>query len=148
MIPQGTVMVSGGFSPLHIGHIQLFQAASHLGKVTVVVNSDAYLKRKKGYPFMPWEHRAKIIQAIRYVSYVSAVDDSDGTIREAISRLRPSVFCTGEPDNQENPTPEYKLCRLLNIQIMSDIGGSDKSASNSDLVRAAMEQLRRNDVKD
>ena len=86
-------MVSGGFDPLHIGHIQMIQEASQWGTVLVVLNSDAWLRRKKGYVFMPWNERAEILGNIKGVSLVTHVDDSDGTVCEAIKRMRPERLC-------------------------------------------------------
>ena len=71
-----TIMVSGGFDPIHIGHVRMILEASKHGDVIVVANSDDWLMRKKGYIFMPWEERAEIIRAIKGVSRVERVDDS------------------------------------------------------------------------
>jgi len=59
---EATIMVSGGFDPLHIGHLRMIKEAAKYGKVIVVANSDAWLLRKKGYIFMPWEERKEIIE--------------------------------------------------------------------------------------
>ena len=58
-----TVVVSGGFDPIHVGHLRMFQEAAKLGSLTVVINTDDWLLRKKNYVFMPWEERAEIISA-------------------------------------------------------------------------------------
>ena len=58
-----TVVVSGGFDPIHVGHLRMFQEAAKLGSLTVVINTDEWLLRKKNYVFMPWEERAEIISA-------------------------------------------------------------------------------------
>jgi cytidyltransferase-like protein len=68
-------MVSGGFDPVHVGHIRMIREAAEWGQVIVVINSDEWLMRKKGYVFMPWEERAEIIGNIKGVSMVSNVDD-------------------------------------------------------------------------
>ena len=60
-----SIMVSGGFDPIHIGHVRMIREASKYGEVIVVANSDEWLFRKKGYVFMKWEERAEIIKAIR-----------------------------------------------------------------------------------
>ena len=61
------IMVSGGFDPIHIGHVRMILEAAEHGDVVVVANSDDWLMRKKGYIFMPWTERAEIISSIRAV---------------------------------------------------------------------------------
>ena len=73
------VMVSGGFDPLHVGHLRMFQEASKLGDLVVVLNSDAWLMRKKGFIFMPFEERAELIAAYDFFRSVEPVDDTDGS---------------------------------------------------------------------
>ena len=87
-----TVMVSGGFDPVHAGHIRMIRHAAQYGDVIVVANSDDWLHRKKGFIFMEWARRVEILNAIKGVVLVDSVDDSDGTVCEAIRRLRPTYF--------------------------------------------------------
>ena len=134
------IMVSGGFDPVHIGHIQMIQEASRWGQVIVVVNSDSWLMRKKGYVFMPYEERVNILGNIKGVTVVSNVEDSDGTVCEAIRRIRPDAFANGGDRKKEN-TPEMEVCNDLGIQMLWGIGGADKPQSSSWLVNKAMEQL-------
>ena len=78
------VVVSGGFDPIHSGHIAMFKAAKALGDVLVVaLNSDAWLTRKKGRPFMPWDERAGVIDAMTVVDDVIAFNDDDNTACDA-----------------------------------------------------------------
>ncbi len=130
-----TVCISGGFDPIHIGHINLIESAAHFGDVVVILNSDAWLKRKKGYCFMPWNQRARVLAAIKGVIRVAAVDDKDGTVVEALRRIRPDYFANGGDRTDEN-TPELKACEDLGIKPIFGIGG-DKLASSSELVKAA-----------
>ena len=88
-----TIMVSGGFDPVHIGHIRMILDAATYGDVIVVANSDSWLFRKKGFTFMEFDQRAEILAAIKGVVKVSGVDDSDGTVCEAIHRIKPDLFC-------------------------------------------------------
>ena len=134
------IMISGGFDPIHIGHIEMIKEASRLGHVIVVINSDDWLKRKKGYVFMPYDERAAILSSIVGVTLVSSVDDKDGTVCEAIRRLQPDVFANGG-DRGHNNTPEVELCEHLDVQLMWGIGGEHKPQSSSWLVNKAMEQL-------
>ena len=128
------VLVTGGFDPVHSGHIKYFKAATELGdKLVVGLNSDEWLTRKKGQPFMPWKERAEIMGNIKGVRLVSQVDDSDGTVCEALSRHKPDAFANGG-DRKEKNTPEMDLCDHIGIQLMWAIGGSEKPQSSSWLV--------------
>lgn len=135
-----TVMVSGGFDPVHVGHVRMIREASQWGEVIVVINSDAWLKRKKGYVFMSWEERAEIIGNIKGVRVVTSVDDSDGTVCSALRRHKPDAFANGG-DRKKNNTPEMDVCQELGIQMLWGVGGIDKPQSSSWLVNKAMEQL-------
>ena len=99
------ICVSGGFDPVHIGHLRMIQEASHYGEVIVVVNSDEWLMRKKGYIFMPFKERCEILQGFSAVSEISAVSDDDGTVCEALVRLKPDFFANGG-DRKTDNTPE------------------------------------------
>ncbi len=129
-----TVMVSGGFDPIHKGHIRLIQEAAKHGDVIAVANSDDWLMRKKGYVFMDFEHRAEVLMAIKGVVKVTAVDDSDGTVCAAIREHRPTYFANGGDRGKEN-TPEQDVCEELGVQMLWGVGGEDKAAASSELVK-------------
>ena len=129
---KSTILLSGGFDPIHIGHVRMILAAAKLGNVIVVANSDDWLMRKKGYIFMPWEERAEILQSITGVTEVESVDDSDGTVCEALTRLRPDIFGNGGDRTNKN-TPEKALCAELEIEMAWGLGGK-KVQSSSELV--------------
>lgn len=129
------VCVSGGFDPLHAGHVEMFHQAAAYGPLTVILNSDAWLLRKKGFVFMPWEQRAAIISELRYVAGVVAVDDSDGTVCEALARVKPRYFANGG-DRKSDNTPEVSLCADLGIDLLWQVGG-EKTESSSDIARRA-----------
>lgn len=128
-----TIMVSGGFDPLHIGHIRMIREASKHGDVIIVANSDDWLFRKKGYVFMEWEQRAEILSSIKGVVKVSGVDDSDGTVCQAIRRLKPDYFANGG-DRKKHNTPEQAVCEEMGVEMLWGVGGDDKANSSSDLV--------------
>ena len=130
-----TIMVSGGFDPIHIGHIRMILDAAKHGEVVVVANSDDWLMRKKGYVFMSWEERAEIIRSIRGVVRVEHVDDSDNSVCEAIQRCRPDAFANGG-DRKGNNTPEVALCNKLGIDLVWSVGGG-KIQSSSELIAAS-----------
>ena len=127
-----TVMVSGGFDPIHSGHVRMILDAANYGDVIVVANSDDWLLRKKGYFFMDWDERSEILASIKGVTSVTFVDDSDNTVCEAIERIRPDFFANGGDRKTEN-TPEMDLCNSLGVTLLWDIGG-EKIQSSSDLV--------------
>ena len=130
-----TIAVSGGFDPIHKGHIQMIREAAEYGNVIVILNSDEWLIRKKGYKFMPFEERAYIAGSIKGVTIVSNVDDSDGSVCEALRRLKPDYFANGGDRYKEN-TPEMAVCEELGIKMLWNIGGS-KTQSSSELVTKA-----------
>jgi len=129
------ICVSGGFDPLHTGHLEMFHAAAAHGPLTVILNSDAWLLRKKGFVFMPWDQRAAIISELRCVAAVAVVDDADNTVCEALRRLKPRSFANGG-DRKSDNTPEVALCLDLGIDMLWRVGG-DKAESSSDIARRA-----------
>lgn len=133
------ICVSGGFDNLHVGHVRMFNQAAMNGTLIVILNSDEWLKRKKGYFLMPWKERAELIRNLSSVFMVEAVDDSDGTVCEALRRLRPDYFANGGdrfPDN----TPELKVCEELGIGMLFGVGGK-KITSSQEIARRAGEIL-------
>jgi cytidyltransferase-like protein len=130
--PYETVAVSGGMDPIHFGHVRMIQEAAQFGEVIVILNSDEWLMRKKGFVFMPWEERAEIIESIKGVRKVVRVDDSDGSVCEALRREKPTYFANGGDRTNKN-TPEMEVCTDLGISMLWGIGGG-KIQSSSDLV--------------
>lgn len=129
-----TVALSGGFDPIHVGHLYLIQDAALHGDVVIILNSDEWLKRKKGYALMKWADRAYILNSIKGVARVVDVDDTDWTVCEALERIRPDFFANGGDRTNEN-TPELKLCLDIGIKPLFNIGGG-KVASSSEIVNA------------
>ena len=117
-----TVAVSGGFDPIHKGHVRMIREASEHGYVIVIVNSDEWLMRKKGYVFMSFEERAEILNAI----------DDDGTVCENLRRLKPDAFANGG-DRKGDNVPEVSVCKELGIKMLWNVGG-EKTQSSSELV--------------
>jgi len=127
-----TIAISGGLDPIHIGHVNMIKAAAQLGDVIVVLNSDEWLRRKKGYVFMPYNERKCLLEQLKGVTAVSAVDDADGTVCEALRRLEPDMFGNGGDRTAIN-TPEMAICQELNIKMIWNLGGK-KIQSSSGLV--------------
>jgi D-beta-D-heptose 7-phosphate kinase/D-beta-D-heptose 1-phosphate adenosyltransferase len=135
-----TIMVSGGFDPVHAGHIRMIRAAAKYGDVIVIANSDSWLHNKKGFVFMDFHQRSEILNAIKGVILVDSVDDSDGTVCEAIRRLRPTYFANGGDRGKHN-TPEQNVCDELGIEMLWSIGGDEKVAASSDLVKSVVNKF-------
>ena len=80
---KNIIILSGGFAPVHKGHIRMFREAANLGaQVIVGLNSDEWLVRKKDKPFMNWDERAEILQSCKYINQVLPFDDSDETAND------------------------------------------------------------------
>ena len=126
------VAVSGGFDPVHVGHLRMFKEASSYGKLVVILNSDEWLIRKKGYIFMTFDERKEIIESFDCVYDVIEVDDTDSTVCEALERLRPAFFANGG-DRKSDNVPEVELCERLSISLIWNVGG-DKIQSSTDLI--------------
>ena len=125
-------MVSGGFDPIHVGHVRMIIDASKHGDVIVVANSDEWLFRKKGYTFMGFQERKEILMSIKGVIDVVSVNDEDGTVCSALVEHKPTFFANGG-DRTDKNTPEKRICEELGIQMLWNIGGQ-KIQSSSELV--------------
>ena len=130
------ILVSGGFDPIHSGHIKLINEANKYGDVVVLLNSDNWLKNKKGKAFLPFSERKIIMQNIKGVIDVIEFDDSNRTcvdgIKIAKSRFKNNLikFANGGDRNNET-TPEKEFCKNNNIETLFGIGGIHKSNSSS-----------------
>ena len=132
------VLITGGFDPLHSGHIAYIKAARELGDSLIVgVNSDDWLRRKKGQEFMPWQERATIISALHDVDRVINFDDSDNSAKDAIKKVRAIhpqaqiIFANGGDRTKEN-IPEMDLLEeMLHLDFVFAVGGEDKKNSSS-----------------
>lgn len=144
------IMVSGGFDPVHIGHVRMFEEAKKLGdKLIVVINNDNWLNLKKGFVFMPELDRKEIIEAFRCVDRVVLTSHSkntkDITVCEELRKIRPHIFANGgdrKPDG--DPVPEVAVCKELGIKIVYNVGHGGKMRSSSELVK---KQLRGKESK-
>lgn len=129
---KSKILVSGGFDPVHVGHVRYIKEAAKHGEVIVALNSDEWLMRKKGYVFMPFVERQEILFSIHGVKSIYPVDDSDNTVCEAIRSVKPDYFAKGG-DRILTNTPEVSLCNEMGVGLLFDIGGG-KIQSSSDLV--------------
>jgi cytidyltransferase-like protein len=136
IVMKTIVLVTGGFDPVHSGHISYLQAAGKLGDLLIVgVNSDLWLERKKGRAFMPLKERAAVIRNMQNVDFVIDFDDSDGSARNALWMVRQSypddriIFANGGDRTTEN-IPEQDIDDD-NVEFVFGVGGQDKRNSSS-----------------
>ena len=132
------VCVSGGFDPVHVGHVRMIQEAARCGDVIVIANSDAWLMRKKGYVFMNYEQRQEILYAFKGVVDVVEARDDDGTVCTTLRHIKPVIFANGG-DRGDTNTPEVQVCQELGIEMLWNVGGG-KIQSSSELVAAVKDK--------
>lgn len=149
---QKVVAVSGGFDPLHIGHIRMFEEAKKYGdKLVVILNNDNWLRDKRGYEsFMPQEERKEILEAIHCIDEVVFTDHAPGeyfkdrSICRQLQKIKPHVFANGgdrHPDG--DPVPEVDLCNELGIKLLYNVGHGGKVQSSSWLIDKAKSKKKK-----
>jgi len=147
------VMVSGGFDPVHIGHVRLFNEARKLGdELVVVINNDNWLKKKKGYIFMPEYERKEIIEAFEAVDRVLLSGHKENTedmsVCVELIKIKPHIFANGGDRNiKDAKDPKSSLYRekqihkKLGIKMVYNVGHGGKVRSSSELVKQAKENI-------
>jgi D-beta-D-heptose 7-phosphate kinase/D-beta-D-heptose 1-phosphate adenosyltransferase len=142
-----TVAISGGFDPIHVGHIEMMQEAKALGdRLVVIINNNNWLMKKKGFVFMDEKERAAIIKAVRYVDDVIITghpeNPSDMSVCAELEKLKPDIFANGGDRDKSDAdkstsslNPEQELCQKLGIKLIFNVGKSGKIQSSSDLVK-------------
>ena len=130
------VLVTGGFDPIHSGHIAYFKSAKSLGDMLIVgLNSDDWLERKKGRAFMPWNERLCIINNLSMIDEVYTFDDEDGSAKHFIQQVRAHypdaklIFANGGDRTKDN-IPEMDV-NDHNIEFVFGVGGENKKNSSS-----------------
>jgi cytidyltransferase-like protein len=141
------VAVSGGFDPLHVGHVRMFEEARKLGdRLVVIINNDHWLRSKKGFVFMPQRERAELIRSLPFVDAVVFTDhkkdDTDRSVCRALKKLRPDIFVNGGDRFAKN-IPEAKLCKQLGIRTVFNVGKGGKVQSSSWMIRDAAKNFVR-----
>jgi len=137
------VAVSGGFDPVHIGHVRLFEAAKALGdELIVIINNDNWLMKKKGFVFMAETERKEVIEAFRAVDKVvltkHPMETEDMSVCDALREVHPDIFANGgdrKADDDDLPPKEYTVCDELGIEMLFNIGHGGKVQSSSDLAK-------------
>ena len=134
------IIVSGGFDPVHKGHVRMVKESGKLCKHLVVgVNSDDWLKRKKGQEFMSFDERQEIMSAFKGVEVALGFDDADNSASDLIRKVRnlyPTesiAFANGGDRIHEN-VPEVQTCLDCNVEMIWNVGGG-KIQSSSDLIK-------------
>tara|TARA_R100000664_G_scaffold17611_1_gene26602 strand:+ start:4770 stop:5192 length:423 start_codon:yes stop_codon:yes gene_type:complete len=131
-------IVSGGFDPVHVGHIELFEKAKDMADdLCVIVNDDTFLERKKGKAFMPLSERLKIIESLKPVDMVVESADQDDTVCNTLEWVRAlyknkykhMMFCNGGDRTSGENTPEHKTCEQIGIKPVYKLGKKIQSSS-------------------
>ncbi len=137
------VAVSGGFDPIHPGHIRLIHEAKKLGtKLVVILNNDNWLKQKKGKPFMNEKERKEVIEALRDVDKVVLTNHRPGakdmSVSATLAKIKPDVFANGgDRDKKNSVDPKSSLytdintCKKINCDMVFNIGKGGKIQSSS-----------------
>ena len=130
------VCTSGGFDPIHPGHVSCIQQSKQFGDtLVVVVNGDNFLKVKKGRAFMDLATRCHVVSHIKGVDYVIPFEIiNDQTVSVALNKIRPHVFTKGGDRIDASTIPEWKTCQKHGIKIISGVGFS-KLWSSSDFLK-------------
>jgi cytidyltransferase-like protein len=133
-----TVAVSGGFDPIHIGHVRLIKKARKLGdKLVVILNNDNWLIAKKGKAFMPQEERKEVLLALEAVDEVVITehkpDDPDRSVSDALMKVKPDIFANGGDRTLKN-VPEDLACNKLGCEMVYNVGEGGKVQSSSSLI--------------
>ena len=136
------IVVSGGFDPLHSGHINMFKQANEFGSVWAIVNTDEWLQRKKGYNVLSYSERSLIVESNKYIDKViKGMDDNDNVVRNLQYLYKDKVhfaFANGG-DRVPSSTPEMAYCLEHNIPMLFNIGGT-KTESSSKIIRNLLDQ--------
>jgi cytidyltransferase-like protein len=130
------VAVSGGFDPIHIGHVRYLTEAKKLGtELVVILNNDNWLKKKKGFVFMPEKERVEVLMGIKAVDRVVVSghkkNDKDTSVSKELAKIKPDVFANGGDRRNEKEIPETSVCRKYGIKMLFGVGSGGKVQSSS-----------------
>ncbi|MDB5204376.1 MAG: symbB [Candidatus Taylorbacteria bacterium] len=139
---EKVVAVSGGFDPIHIGHIRMFEEARRLGdKLVVILNNDNWLQKKKGYVFMDEKERKEILLSLRSVDEVVITkhkkNTTDMSVCDALRAVKPDIFANGGDRTKKN-IPEIPVCKEIGSKMVFSVGKGGKVQSSSWLVNKSV----------
>lgn len=140
------VTVSGGFDPIHVGHVRMFKKAKALGdELVVILNNDNWLRKKKRHIFMPERERKEILEAIRVVDRVVLTahprNPKDMSVTRELLRVKPDIFANGG-DRELDNVPEVPVCKAIGCRMVFNIGEGGKVQSSSWLLKKYLERAR------
>ena len=137
---KNVIIVSGGFDPVHKGHIRMFREAANLGhQVIIGLNSDEWLTRKKGKPFMEFEERKEILEGFKYINQVLSFDDTDDTASDIIRVVHDifdyqdidlQIYFANGGDRTTDNVPEMDICKELGVEMLWGVGGGKIQSSS------------------
>jgi D-beta-D-heptose 7-phosphate kinase/D-beta-D-heptose 1-phosphate adenosyltransferase len=138
------VAVSGGFDPIHIGHVRMFERARALGdELVVILNNDNWLKKKKGYAFMSEKERKEVIEGLRAVDRVFITkhrpNAEDMSVCEELRIVKPDIFANGG-DRKFDNVPEVPVCESIGCAMVFNVGQGGKIQSSSWLLAKHFER--------
>ncbi len=140
------VAVSGGFDPIHVGHVRLFEQAKKLGdRLVVILNNDNWLRKKKRHIFMPESERKEVIESLRVVDEVVLTkhpeNPEDMSVSAELRELSPDVFANGG-DRTHTNIPEVPVCEEISCEMIFNIGDGGKIQSSSWLLKNYLEAVK------
>lgn len=141
------VAVSGGFDPVHPGHVRLFKRAKELGdELVVILNNDNWLIQKKGFVFMQEEERKEVIESMSFVDRVMLTmhepETDDMSVCRELRELMPDIFANGGDRTQDN-IPEVSVCEEIECKMVFSVGDGGKVQSSSWLLSKFLERANR-----
>lgn len=137
LLGNRVALTSGGYDPIHPGHISCIFQSGDYGKIAVLVNGDSFLSAKKGRPFMDLKTRCQIVAGLRGIDWVVPFEiENDHTVNVALTIIKPDYFTKGGDRIDEQTIPEWQTCKQNNIKVITGVG-LPKFWSSSDLVKAA-----------
>jgi D-beta-D-heptose 7-phosphate kinase/D-beta-D-heptose 1-phosphate adenosyltransferase len=139
------VAVSGGFDPIHVGHVRMFQEAKKFGdKLVVILNNDHWLRKKKQHVFMPDHERKELISALEVVDEVVLTDHGpdteDMSVCSTLRKVRPHIFANGG-DRHAGNIPEVAVCEEIGAKMVFSVGMGGKVQSSSWLLKNYIEAV-------
>ena len=146
---KNIIILSGGFDPVHKGHIRMFREAANLGaQVIVGLNSDEWLTRKKEKPFMDWNERAEILERCKFINQVLPFYDWDDTANDLIKQVCKlyngydvNIYFANGGDRKKGNVPELDVCKNLNVVMLWGVGGG-KIQSSSWLINGGKDEVQ------